>query len=1251
MKRCAVTIGMGLLAVAFGLCWTACGGKGGGGGGGTAGVDDVIEWHKPDHPYRVMITLNPHPDRDRTDVPVLAELSHPGAHILRDVRIYARQQDGDFEPTEGAAWSQPDGTVLEVGFTAEGPTPAGETRLFLVYYRTGSSPDVWAWSDGQWAAFSMLDKDSNSVDDGFNFSGGGYEIQRDINENDGTIRRYRRDDGNTFLKVTGPDWTVAEGFSNSYQLEDHSTTYDPQSVEGEPHTRIDLDVDAEGLSAAMGVGWEGRAVPVDHDVYMTHRVFDRFPFMELVISATMAQRPEEFMFSNAAYNGRLVYLTDGYDRMVSDTRGDEALEKVWDTSMRWLVVYDSATDRGFGWFAFARGVVRAADDGGEVAIYDSYGYCAAGRTVWRYLWMASLSKDEIVDLFDAMKPGVTIGPPENRDLNIVNPRPDDYYFPEDTLEVVVTTPGNRQPVTARITLSDSSEIDVELDNSENPLVHRWVSPLLLDASHPTGTWTVTAESDGALEQVDIQFRLPDHPKLMFGPADLPEIVARKDDPAYAEIWSEMLRWAGNYDPPIEDPAVGIDIRSYADRLMNLALIQLVDPSQPFDDLMWDYFFSMLRYPNWYDHDNPFNNHDLTVGHFLTALALTYDWHYDRMTPDERLEVREHLTAVTDGWVQSSWMRIYRDIDWTRYGSVTNNHYWINHQGVAAAAFVLADEMNDDRRSVWVNHLEENLSIILSVLEPDGGSNEGVAYHAYGQINLFRWLDMRDRALGGNTAEVIPWFRESVLFDLYSIVPGGDDNYGGVANFGDCPPRHYQPPRTIQAWLAGRLNDGIAQWGAESLQWPYFTAMSYLWYDPSIQATDPHTLPTWRLFPNKGIFTWRSSWENDATYFSLKSGSYFGGHEQPDAGHFILHRAGVPYITDHGYSYLKYADEHNLILFDGVGQYGEGRQWMESVDPVHWAEVESVLADEAYFDLVSNPSPMVLYPNLEYWHREVVGLNPGVWFVRDTVSATATVSMDWLLHSYRSDPPSSERSTYTYTDRRTENPFTDVAVRRWDVTPQDTAQVLHVADVSLMDWAAVTEPSNYVPETHPDTHEYNSTQDYFQVGFRLRRTVSADQASSVVVLWFDDNLSVENLSTQQAEAARVYDGGGDVAHVIWPSSGSVSGFNGFDLTGRMGGRRFDRPAYFGRGVTLLSDGAEVLIQATVSTDVFARLEHAFSASDPGVVVVEAGAGTDLNLLCPTSPTQVMMDGAPVAFSWAGSVLTLTVPAGTHRFEVL
>ncbi len=1213
------------------------------------GGEVVLQWDEPGHQYRVTVTLNPHPDRERTDLPVLAAFSHPEAFIERDVKIYEITGSMASTPVAGDAWHQPDGGAFEVGFTAAGSTPAGEERSFWIYYNVAAEPAAWRWAADDWASFELQDKDADSEDDGFRIEGGAYALQREINPADGTLRSGRRSDGDTALEHLPQSLELVEGFTVQYQLESLTETYPTASAESEPFDAIITD--GTSACAAVCVAWQGRAEPVVHDLHLTYRLFAQWPLVETVITAAVPDVTNEYRFSSADWNGRTLFMTDPWDSMVSDTRGDEALETVWDTSMRWLVIYDSSSDRGFGWFLTDDGVVRANSNDDGLSVHDSYGYSAGATATFRYLWMASETKDEIVQLFDDMVPGVEVSDPENRDLNIVEPEEDDFFFPEDMLSVLITTPGNPQPVVATLRPPGASELPLPLQNTADPL--RWVSaaPYLFDEADPEGTWTVTAQSAGQSAQVSFEFRLPEHPKLLFDAAELPAIVSRKDDSAYAEIWSAMLSQAGSYDPPIEDPGPGRDIRSYANRLINLALIQLVDPGQPFDALLWDYFFTMLRYPNWDDDaPEPFNNLDLTVGHFLTALAITYDWHYDRLTPEERAELRDRLRSVTNSWLVSHWMSIYRDIDWTHYGTVTNNHYWINHEGVAAAAFVLADEIPESERAKWVDHLEENLAIILSVLEDDGTSHEGVAYHSYGQINLFPWLDMRDRAFGENTAEAIPWFQESVLYDTYSRLPGGDDNYGGVANFGDCPPRHYNPPRTINAWLARRLNDGLAQWSAEHLDWLHVTPYSYLWYDPAITAEAPSSLPTWHLFPNKGIFAWRSSWDDAATYFSLKSGSYFGGHEHPDAGHFILHRAGVPYLTDHGYSYLKDTGEHNLVLVDGMGQFGEGSQWMERVDPVNWAQVDSALGDAAYFDLVADPTAMVQAETLDSWKREVIGLGPDIFLVEDILAGSAAMSLEWLLHSHASIPPTSINHTYTYKEVRTENPWSELATGHWVTQPQPAAASLHVHDASFATWGATIEPSMFVPEQHLDEGGYNESLESYQVGFRLRRSASATQIRSTVALWFGDALAAETWSTAAAEALRLYDGGTEVVQVLWPTGGSVIGFHDFDVTAEMAGRRFDEPATFGRQVTQLDWQGTELIDATQPLDLFARLEHSPSSTDPLRVVAEAAAETSVTLHCPGQPTTVLMDGAQTTFNWTSSRLTLTVPAGQHRFVV-
>jgi hypothetical protein len=1212
-------------------------------------VPPVLEWDETDLSYRVRVTLRAHPDRDRTDVPVIAALSHPVAFVRRNVSVFEITGGSPAEPVAAGAWMQPDGRNLEVGFIAAGTTSAGATRDFWIYYEASDTPEVWLWPAEAWRTFAPLDRDTDGRTDGYHLTGGCCAIQRAIDQDSGELVDWRRTDDNTFLRLSSTGWTAAEGFTDGYQLENRTETFAPVSAADVPPEPVLADGD--GFSGAVAAPWSSRNVPVPHSLFLTYRVFQRFPFVEAVLSARPETDPASFEFSSADWNGREIFLADSYDRMVSDTRGDEALDPVWDTAMRWLVAYDAASERGFGWFLQGQGVVRAGVDADGVYLHDSYGYSAGGTTAFRYLWMPSADKDEIVDLFDAMAPGVDVGAAERRDLNVLRPSADEFFFPGDTLETVVSTPGSSEPVTVSFVLADGTEQPIAVAREGTTPLWRSVEPLPLTATHPPGRWTLTARSGPATESVGFEFRLPQHPKLLFGAEDLPALRARKDEPAFADIWAAMLDNAAGYDAPIPDPGPGRDIRGYADRLINLALIQLVDSAQPYADLLWTYFFTMLRYPNWDESATPFNNLDLTVGHFLTALALTYDWHYDTLTPAERAEVRARLRTVAARWVSSYYLRVYRDISWQNFGTVTNNHYWINNEGVAAAAFVLAEEMPEDERAPWVARLEENLGVILSVLEDDGSSNEGVAYHSYGQINLFPWIDMRDRALGGDTAAGVPWFRESVLWDLYSVLPGGADNYGGVANFGDCPPYHYNAPRTIQAWLAARLGDPVAQWTALHLDRASRTAMSYLWFDPAVAEQAPETLPTSRLFPQKGIYAWRSSWADDAAYFSIKSGSFFGGHEQPDAGHFILHRAGIPYVTDHGYSYLKVTDEHNVILVDGQGEEGSGEQWMPGVDPVHWARIASELSDPRFFDVVADPAPMLLSDAATGWTREIVGIAPAIFVVHDELTASRSVTFDWLLHGYRSDPPAPGAETYSYTERRTENPFVEVDGRHWSLQPQDAAPPLHVADVSAASWAAVVEPSLYVPELNPDTRGYNEAQDQFQVGYRLRRTLSGDRAVSTVVLWFDDAISVESWSDASAEAVRLYSAtGGDTAVVVWPAAGSVAGFHGYHVQGAMAGRRFDEPAYFVRAATFFASGTTTLLAADPVVDAFVRFEHAGTAADPLAAVVRASAAGDVSFHCPAAPAEVLVDGASTTVRRSASLLTVALTAGLHRIEL-
>jgi len=159
-------------------------------------------------------------------------------------------------------------------------------------------------------------------------------------------------------------------------------------------------------------------------------------------------------------------------------------------------------------------------------------------------------------------------------------------------------------------------------------------------------------------------------------------------------------------------------------------------------------------------------------------------------------------------------------------------------------------------------------------------------------------------------------------------------------------------------------------------------------------------------------------------------------------------------------------------------------------------------------------------------------------------------------------------------------------------------------------------------------------------------VSTDGADSLVALWLGDVLDATSWSDGTADGVRIFDTGGDVALVVWPASSSVTAFHGCDVTGVMGGRRFDEPATFGRDVTLLAQGGDTLVTASTPVSLYARLEH----TGARFAIVQAAASSDIALFCPVEPTRVTVDGTDASFTWAPSAISLTLEAGEHRIEV-
>ena len=119
-------------------------------------------------------------------------------------------------------------------------------------------------------------------------------------------------------------------------------------------------------------------------------------------------------------------------------------------------------------------------------------------------------------------------------------------------------------------------------------------------------------------------------------------------------------------------------------------------------------------------------------------------------------------------------------------------------------------------------------------------------------------------------------------------------------------------------LAARYQDPLAQYFAQTIpadshafrDFPYI-----LWYTPDLEAADPATQPTARLFRGLGWAAMRSSWEDDATFALFVCGDYYAGHQHMDQNSIVIHKQGNLAIDANQYG-AKDTAFHNTILIGG-----------------------------------------------------------------------------------------------------------------------------------------------------------------------------------------------------------------------------------------------------------------------------------------------------------------------------------------------
>ncbi|HEV7788277.1 MAG TPA: DUF4962 domain-containing protein [Pseudonocardia sp.] len=515
------------------------------------------------------------------------------------------------------------------------------------------------------------------------------------------------------------------------------------------------------------------------------------------------------------------------------------------------------------------------------------------------------------------------------------------------------------------------------------------------------------------------------PRLLIGGGRLDRLRTEIRDVRAAQfrrLLDQCEFYAGE-SPPEEHPEASITYLGPASAGFALAY-RLTDQPQYLEQAR-RWIAAAVSYPHWGRAHMP--DHDLDAGWLLHGLGLAYDWLGDALPAAERSALREKLILQGD--------RLYRfavESEGTWWSSsYWQNHNWICYAGVLTAGYALRDEHPPAKD--WTARALDNFRTVADMLPADGSGSEGVVYWRYGVPSLAIAFELIEEQDGVDLFETCAFLRNTFSYRLHQSAPGWEY----IVDHGDCHDRRSGHSLALYHKLAGVYRLGEAQWLAERVrtgflgrEWhesgvkPGVRAEGYLellWYDPTVPAEAPEQLPTSAYFPDLGLVTARTGWDDDAVLLSFKASPGGGhrawesshrmrdergwdtlnaGHHHPDANTFVLIGHGSPLAVEDGYANNKLTRNHNVVLVDGTGYAGEDRYHVYKDMPLpHQAHVHSVRTAEGWVHAVGETAAM--YPAelgvLRVSRRILFGPS-GSLLVIDDLAADGERTWTWLLHA-------------------------------------------------------------------------------------------------------------------------------------------------------------------------------------------------------------------------------------------------------------
>ncbi|HKX82976.1 MAG TPA: DUF4962 domain-containing protein, partial [Pyrinomonadaceae bacterium] len=444
-----------------------------------------------------------------------------------------------------------------------------------------------------------------------------------------------------------------------------------------------------------------------------------------------------------------------------------------------------------------------------------------------------------------------------------------------------------------------------------------------------------------------------HPRLFFTAADITSL-RDKAKGANRDLWQATIKDIQTLDREVPDPndedlyKSGLDNRKpgsvsqyeLAFQITQTSLAFVVEQDERYLKAAKEWALAACEMPIWgYTYNKP--NVDLPPAHLLYAIAFAYDVLYDKLSPTEKITVRDKL--LKQGRLMYDYFK-YRP--GKRY-TYTQNHTWIPMAGLAIAAYAIMDEVDEAKE--WAQLSRAIFDRTTLAFGTDGFFYESFHYFGFAFRWMIRYFDAHWAVTGENLyAPMKSKFDGMKYFVMHSVLPDGKNVFdfadvgdGALNRNGISKRESLYSEYDILYRFAAVYTDSEAQAVGDYLRTKTDLETrepmwAFLSRNASVKPAPLSRIPLTHHFKDNDTVFWRSGWTEDATAFAFRCAPPEGhhaaglapqisdwrqntGHAHPDANSFIIWAKGKYLTGDTGYLGIKQTDDHNTILVNGRGQ--------------------------------------------------------------------------------------------------------------------------------------------------------------------------------------------------------------------------------------------------------------------------------------------------------------------------------------------